>query len=275
MRARRIRDIVIELTSLLDVVMILIFAVMIENSKMVKASEAEVLLANQALEEMQDELDESAAEQVRLTEEYTAKLQEAETAINLRDDEIAKKEEELADKKEELDKAGEAYARLSDEKDAISQDLKIANQKLSEGDVEELLGRIANSEKKLESYEYLKQVVGVYAIGVESVLDPSDEETYLYSILSYGKAGTTAEDRKRDFRNNSERLEAIAEMRTALVEGIDRILKTEDSLVYVVFSYHEYKTRATDKRAVAEALAELSERYNDRVFYKTNKIMEE
>lgn len=42
MRYKRTRDIVIELTSLLDVVMILIFAVMIRNSQLVEASNQEV-----------------------------------------------------------------------------------------------------------------------------------------------------------------------------------------------------------------------------------------
>lgn len=42
MRHKRIRDIVIELTSLLDVVMILIFAVMIKNAQLVATSNQEV-----------------------------------------------------------------------------------------------------------------------------------------------------------------------------------------------------------------------------------------
>ena len=48
MRHKRTRNIVIELTSLLDIVMILIFAVMIKNSQLVEAS-------NQELNELQKE----------------------------------------------------------------------------------------------------------------------------------------------------------------------------------------------------------------------------
>lgn len=48
MRHKRLRDIVIELTSLLDVVMILIFAIMIKNTQLVEAS-------NQKVDELQQE----------------------------------------------------------------------------------------------------------------------------------------------------------------------------------------------------------------------------
>lgn len=51
MRHRRLRDIVIELTSLLDVVMILIFAVMIQNAKLVEETQGKLREANTQLEE--------------------------------------------------------------------------------------------------------------------------------------------------------------------------------------------------------------------------------
>lgn len=56
MRNRRIRDIAIDLTSLLDVVMILIFAVLIENSKLVEEQCKKLEVANGQIQEMQDEL---------------------------------------------------------------------------------------------------------------------------------------------------------------------------------------------------------------------------
>lgn len=57
MRHKRTRDIVIELTSLLDVVMILIFAVMIENSKLTQATQGKLEDANTQIEAMQEEMD--------------------------------------------------------------------------------------------------------------------------------------------------------------------------------------------------------------------------
>lgn len=54
MRHRRTKEIVIELTSMLDVVMILIFAVMIKNSQLVEASNQKVMDLQEEQAEMQD-----------------------------------------------------------------------------------------------------------------------------------------------------------------------------------------------------------------------------
>lgn len=56
MRSKK-REVIIELTSLLDVVMIIIFAVLIENSRMTKASQSDLVDAQTQLEQMQEEID--------------------------------------------------------------------------------------------------------------------------------------------------------------------------------------------------------------------------
>lgn len=56
MRHRKIREVVIELTALLDVVIILIFAVMIENAKLVQESQNNLDDANTQIESMQEEM---------------------------------------------------------------------------------------------------------------------------------------------------------------------------------------------------------------------------
>ena len=53
MRNRKIRDVVIELTSLLDIVMILIFAVMIDNAKLTQEKQGDLDQANSKIEMMQ------------------------------------------------------------------------------------------------------------------------------------------------------------------------------------------------------------------------------
>lgn len=53
MRNRKIRDVVIELTSLLDIVMILIFAVMIDNAKLTQEKQGNLDQANSKIEMMQ------------------------------------------------------------------------------------------------------------------------------------------------------------------------------------------------------------------------------
>jgi len=70
MRHKRTRDIVIELTSLLDIVMILIFAVMIKNSKLVEAGNQEVSELQKENAAMQDNL----AEYEGLSEELANAL---------------------------------------------------------------------------------------------------------------------------------------------------------------------------------------------------------
>ena len=56
MRHKRTRDIVIELTSLLDIVMILIFALMIKNSRLVEASNQKVIELQKENAAMQEDL---------------------------------------------------------------------------------------------------------------------------------------------------------------------------------------------------------------------------
>lgn len=57
MRYKKTRDVVIELTSLLDVVMILLFAIMIDNAKLTQVSQSELNEANAQIETMQDEME--------------------------------------------------------------------------------------------------------------------------------------------------------------------------------------------------------------------------
>lgn len=58
MRGRRKRDIIIELTSLLDVIMIMIFMVMAENSKLISEKQAEIDAVQTENSEMDGRLDE-------------------------------------------------------------------------------------------------------------------------------------------------------------------------------------------------------------------------
>ncbi len=271
MRKRRIRDIVIELTSLLDVVMILIFAVMIENSRMVKASEEKVVAANATIEEMQDELYEAAAEKDRITEDFTAQLENREEKLKDAEEELARKNEELESKDEDLLKANEAYDRLSNEKDEISKDLKIAQRKLAEGDIEELLAKIANANRKIEGFEYLSNIVTVYNVGVESIYT-EDYSEELYRVITYGKTGTDKEDKLEEFTDANRRAEIIEHMNAYLVKGIDEALKDKNASVYIIFSYHGLNSRAVDTNAVQNALVSLSSMYEERVYYSSNRI---
>lgn len=79
MRRKRTRDIVIELTSLLDIVMILIFAVMIQNAKLVEASENKAYATQVENESLQAENESLVAESDKLgiaLDEALIKLEE-------------------------------------------------------------------------------------------------------------------------------------------------------------------------------------------------------
>ncbi len=271
MRKRRTRDIVIELTSLLDVVMILIFAVMIENSRMVKASEAEVVEANAVIEEMRDELRDAASEKERMAGE----LKYAEDTIDQKNEEIERAGQELERSNEMLEKANEAYEKLSDEKDIIDEELKVAQRKLSEGDVEELLAKIANAEKKMEGYEYLKDKVLVFNVGVESIYAVNDTTGIpLYRQLTYGRTGTSEDDVLMEFKDSIGRTECIEHMNAYLVKSIGEALANENTSIYIVFSYHDYNSLAQDTDKVQNALLALSGKYTSRVYYSTNMILD-
>ncbi|MBD5130306.1 MAG: hypothetical protein HDT43_10380 [Ruminococcaceae bacterium] len=97
MRHRRKRDIIIELTSLLDVIMIMIFMVMAENSKLIsekqsalEAAQTELAENNAALGELKNEADSLSAELAEAlgklnegnAEELLEKLQAAESRLD-------------------------------------------------------------------------------------------------------------------------------------------------------------------------------------------------
>ena len=74
MRRRRRRDIIIELTSLLDVIMIMIFMVMAENSKLIAEKQSALDSARQENSEMSVELDELGSEFDKVSEELELAL---------------------------------------------------------------------------------------------------------------------------------------------------------------------------------------------------------
>ena len=78
MRRRRRRDIIIELTSLLDVIMIIIFMVMKENSKMIVDKQNEINAAQQVNSEQVSTIEELEAQ----IEELSALLNEAEGKLD-------------------------------------------------------------------------------------------------------------------------------------------------------------------------------------------------
>ena len=98
MRRRRKRDIVIELTALLDVIMIMIFMVMSENGKLVSEAQSELGAVQQENIEQASQID-----------ELTAELAEALAMLN---------EGDLGEILEKLEKAEnkiEAYQAIDDE----------------------------------------------------------------------------------------------------------------------------------------------------------------
>lgn len=208
---RRKRDIIIELTSLLDVIMIMIFMVMTENSKLIT--------------EKQDTL-----------EEVTSKNTE-----------------------------------LSETLDDIRQKLTEAQGKLDEGAVEELLERLQKAESKLESYEYMNEVVTVINIGLEN--------HYANSVrtLTFGTTydSQNSDEQMFEIRSSEDLSAAVNSMRVFIHEYISKAIAADENsvIVYMVFTYNPAKVYQDDYAAVNEALKQAEIRANSgNVRYRLNRI---
>lgn len=108
MRRRRKRDIVIELTALLDVIMIMIFMVMSENSKLVSEAQSELGAVQQENVEQAGQIDELSAELA----EVLAMLDEGDLG-------------EILERLEKAENKLEAYQAIDDEVIVIN--VKIRN----------------------------------------------------------------------------------------------------------------------------------------------------
>lgn len=212
MRHKRTRDIVIELTSLLDVVMILIFTVMIKNSQLVEAS-------NQKVDELQKE---NAAMQGELEE----------------------------------------YGGINEE---LANELANALGKLDEGDLEALLEQLHSAENQLDAYEYMKDIVIVYNIGLENRYNNTSR------CLTYGRASDENYEVHNVKRQAKEEWDyAINSLKLDLKEYIDKELQenAEDKYIYLVFSVDKTKVYSNDYDDVEKVLADFETKYDNRVRYK-------
>lgn len=216
MRHRRVRDIVIELTSLLDVVMILIFAVMIQNAKLVEAN-------NQKIGEIEAE---NAAMEAEL-----------------------------------------------DQMSGISDELATALGKLEEGDVDALLEKLHSAENKLDSYDYMENIVVVFNVGLENRYNNT------IRCLTYGIG---ADESTKTFNvkraSNEEWDNAMNSFKLAVDEFIQSELKknSEDKYLYIVFSVDPMKVYSNDFKDIDDVLRSIEIKYGqETVRYQLNYITKE
>ena len=215
MRRRRKRDIIIELTSLLDVIMIIIFMVMTENSKLIT--------------EKQSALEAAVFENIE------------------KDSEIE---------------------NLSGRLNSLEAELNEALGKLGEGSLEELIERLAEAESRLESYEYMDDVVFVINVGLENRYN----NTVRY--LSYGSQSET-EQSLCEIRSDADLNTAINRLRVFVSEYIQMISAdvSNSTIVYVVFSYDTHNIYQDDYAAIDDALRAAEIRANSGNFrYHCNPL---
>lgn len=214
MKRRRGRDIIIELTSLLDVIMIIIFMVMKENSKMIV---------------------------------------DKQNAVNS----MAQVNSEQTEKIEELQgKADDLTAQLDD-----------ALEKLGEGNAEELLEQLHAAENKLAGYQAIDDVVIVLNIGLENNYNNT------VRTLSFGRIN----EQTQVIENNSdEEFEvSLNKLKVFVSEYIDKITadKTNQTIVYIVFTYNAQKVYQRDYKAVGEVLEQAETKANNGNFrYRINPV---
>lgn len=219
MRRRRKRDIIIELTSLLDVIMIMIFMVMAENSKLI--AEKQTALQSAQLEN-------------------SAMMSEIE----------------------------ELHGQL----DGLSAELLEALGKLGEGDLEELLQRLRSAESRLDSYEYIDDVVIVVDIELENKY--SNTVRYLSFGSSLGEdSRSICEIRSdEDLRTAINRLKVFVSEYAAMITGDD----SNSTIVYAVFSYDTENVFQDDYAAVDKALSDIEIRVNSgNLRYRLNPLTKE
>lgn len=220
MRRKRKRDIIIELTSLLDVIMIMIFMVMAENSKLIA--------------EKQTALD-------------TAQLQNIEMVVEIEE--------------------------LCGQLDGLSAELIEALGKLDEGDLEELLQRLQSAESRLDSYEYIDDVVIV--IDIELTNKYSNTVRY----LSFGSSFGEGSDRNIcEIRGDDDLRTAINRMKVFISDYASMIAEDESNstIVYVVFSYDTGNVFQDDYAAVDKALKDIEIRANNgNLRYHLNPLAKE
>lgn len=214
MKRRRGRDIIIELTSLLDVIMIIIFMVMKENSKMIV---------------------------------------DKQNAVNS----MAQVNSEQTEKIEELQgKADDLTAQLDD-----------ALEKLGEGNAEELLEQLHAAENKLAGYQAIDDVVIVLNIGLENNYNNT------VRTLSFGRINEQTQVIEN--RSDEEFEVTLNKLKVFVSEYIDKITadKTNQTIVYIVFTYNAQKVYQRDYKAVGEVLEQAETKANNGNFrYRINPV---
>lgn len=205
MKRGKRRDIIIELTSLLDVIMIMIFMVMAENSKL---------------------------------------IDEKQTALEAAQEENIAKDGEI----EELN------GRL----EGLSEELLEALGKLDEGSLEELLERLREAESRLDSYEYIDDVMIVLNVKLENKY----ENTVRY--LTYGSSDAPGSERSHEIRGSDDLTAAINNLKVFVSDYTKRINGDEknSAIVYVVFSYNADTVFQDDYAAVNNALKDMEIKAN-------------
>lgn len=203
---RRKRDIIIELTSLLDVIMILIFMVMNENSKLVAQSQQEVSIIQQ-----------QNAEQTKEIDDLTAQLAEA-----------------LA--------------------------------QLDEGDRQELLNRLHETESRLNSYLAMDDVATIITVELKSL--PGSELRWLI----YGKSDDL---QTREIRNDDEFRKSVDMLAVYINDYGSQTTGggSDPPTVYVVFSYDPYGVRYSDVQVIKNKVDRIKDDNN--FIYLEKEILKE
>lgn len=185
MRRRRRRDIIIELTSLLDVIMIIIFMVMKENSRMILDKQNAVDNAQQVNASQSVMIDELTAERDELSqkvEELTGKLEEAQGKLD--EGSVEELLEQLQAAQNKLD----SYKALDDI--VIVLNIGVENKfnntvrVMTFGKTSQASTVIENrSDEEFEvSLNKMKVFVTDY---ITKVLDDKDNQTIVYVVFTY------------------------------------------------------------------------------------------
>lgn len=197
--SRRVRDIVIDLTSLLDVVMILIFAVMMQNSKTTANAQAELEAADASMAEMGASMEE-LEEQIASGEEEIASLSKelADMLAMLEESGLTEDElNELLLEKQNAENRNEAYEYLDEIFVTVNVGLENRGSSrcltYSKG-IEDEINVLIDSDDDISWKEEVNKLAVFIQDREKEVINSDNENTVLYVIFSYDSSKVYRDD---------------------------------------------------------------------------------
>lgn len=251
MRHRKRNNIIIELTPLLDVIMIMIFIIMTNNGTKVAEADTRTMEAEEKI--------------TKITSDY---------------------ESQISEKEEEILKLLASIEEKDGALDTLSEDLELANAKLNESDRIELRKQLAEISGKYDSLKYVEQYVTVINVNLQPVEGTRGKgssrliDTLTYSYTGSADSGFTMHEIIFDItapdandHNNHAVISDMTKYINTCIQNHNLSSIDGDTSLYIVFTYPNGDVCKESRALVADALNRiLDANIEKNVYLKTNVI---